>query len=1378
METTVSDLTAIQRAVSQQIELSRKKLLDLSLRNRLLAYRPAKQRSLLITDELAREVFDTLVLQGRAMGFRASQMTRNQDNLSFEDDEIIEESEKIAWQLPDNEAVAQHHTDRHLQTTLQPEQLQKRLHRVESEARSFFEEQGYSILYLALGFLNWTEAESSNEVHRAPLILIPVKLSRAGVASAYRLAWTGDEIATNISLQEELKKQYVSFPHFETPEEKDGIDDYYNTVSQTVKPKKEWSVTAEIYLDFFSFTKFVMWKDLEHSNWPEKQKPYDQTLLHELYGQSYPKSSINPITEAQIDEKLKARDLHHVRDADPSQICVLEAIKAGQNLVVQGPPGTGKSQTIVNAIAELLGAGKRVLFVSEKMAALNVVLDRLRESGIDRYCLALHSRNTNKLELMKELRRAFEYNVGPTGADLYHYQEHENLKLELNRLAEILRTPFGKIQWTPYKLVGIVETTWRHFEKAGSSVPEMLITSPSEVDFDAWDAARRHLVQLVQLMGLIWPVAKHPWRLTCPPLILPGDEKHVVDSLTRCLNLHVKVVKEMQSLAGISGLTIPRTLNEIQSALAAAEIVAQSEPNDPEVLMNAEWIQPNEQAYHLIQDLHSYQVLRRQVDALYKDESLSAVSRQDLYEMRLLYHKWYRYLVAGFWRKRSFLRGLYLMKAPRMTNALIEHLEILVEAVEVQQQLQANDSLGKTLFGRHWHGEQSNPTQLQRFADWVVLFWNEAINSVLTYDATIIVEKGAPTEEIRAAKLRVEQLTTQYAEEIARLDAQIHVDWVGQLGTEIQEADLSKLRSQFRNWLRHADHLRNWAQYVTLRDSQPDLISQNVIQAVEDGRIRSTQDVLPSLHGGFADAMLRYAIGKNDTLHKFAGVLHEQSIRDFVKLEKDILRLNGTRLASQLSNRVPEMANRLPKESPLWRLRHQMSLQRRHMPIRKLLHETGELVQQLKPCFMMSPLSVAQFLEPGNLTFDTVIFDEASQVRTEDALGAILRGRQVVIMGDKMQLPPTSFFDKFASDENLDEDVEERVETSEKNESILERAETPWPGRMLTWHYRSRHESLIQFSNSEFYKNQLQVFPSPRSDDKSLGLKLIHIPESVYDRGNSRTNRIEATHIAEAVMDHFRQRPDKSLGVGAFSAAQERAITDALELQRKQHPDLEEYFRDDRPEKFFVKNLETIQGDERDVIFISVGFGRDANGEIKKQFGPLIISGGERRLNVLITRAKEHCVVFTNFLAEDLEISKQESKGVEKLRAFLYFAKNRTLPVITAGLEESDSQFEEAVHDFLSYSGYKVNKQIGCAKYRIDLAVVHPKEPGRYVIGIECDGAMYHSSRVARERDRLRQQILENLGWKLHRIWSTDWYRSREDTRKRLLRAIETALLS
>jgi len=430
----------------------------------------------------------------------------------------------------------------------------------------------------------------------------------------------------------------------------------------------------------------------------------------------------------------------------------------------------------------------------------------------------------------------------------------------------------------------------------------------------------------------------------------------------------------------------------------------------------------------------------------------------------------------------------------------------------------------------------------------------------------------------------------------------------------------------------------------------------------------------------------------------------------------------------------------------------------------------------------MSPLSVSLFLEADDYNFDIIIFDEASQVCTEDAIGAIMRGSQVIIAGDNRQLPPTSFFTATTSDSNFDNDDfdEDEYDDSDAYESILDEAITVLPERSLKWHYRSRHEELIAFSNAKIYNYTLITFPSHIDRLTDNGVEYIHVPNGIYDRGGKKCNINEAKKVAEMVFEHIKKFPGRSLGVVTFSEAQQQAVENAIRQLRLQNQQYEKFFREDIEEAFFVKNLENVQGDERDTIIFSIGYAKDANGVMYMNFGPLSRSGGYRRLNVAITRAKYNLKLVGSIHPTDIRLENTNSEGVKMLRSYIEFAMDGPQvlqrEISFTNTVQLDSPFEESVYDFLVMKGHNVATQVGCSGYRIDLAVKHPALDSRFVLGIECDGATYHSARTARERDRLRQTVLEDIGWRIYRIWSTDWIKDPVTEGQKLLEEINTAI--
>ena len=568
---------------------------------------------------------------------------------------------------------------------------------------------------------------------------------------------------------------------------------------------------------------------------------------------------------------------------------------------------------------------------------------------------------------------------------------------------------------------------------------------------------------------------------------------------------------------------------------------------------------------------------------------------------------------------------------------------------------------------------------------------------------------------------------------------------------------LERIQGVLTAWQGARRLLQPWCLWRSVRDLAVAQGLQGVIVDLEADAI-PLSEVEAHFEFSYRNWWIKRTIDNDPVMRGFSSADHERKIREFRVADERFQKLTERYIAATLAGRIPVPSGTVVSaDSELGKLRRERQKQRGHLPVRLLVQSLPTLLPKLKPCLLMSPLSVSQYLDAGYPQFDLVVFDEASQIPVWDAVGVIARGKQLAVVGDPKQLPPTNFFSKSAEPE----EGASGNEQVEDLESILDECLGAGMNRLsLNWHYRSRHESLITFSNVTYYDSRLVTFPSPVTDDIAVKFERV---QGVYDRGGSRTNRAEADAIVRAIEAHHLD-PDKAqltLGVVTFNQPQQALIETLLDARRQAHPELDRAIAQRTHEKLFIKNLENVQGDERDVIFFSITYGPDIGGKVTMNFGPLNGPGGHRRLNVAISRARESVVIYSTLMPEQIDLARVRAAGVRDLKHYLEFAIRgaRALAEQSSptGLDP-DSPFEVAVIGMLRSAGWVVHPQVGCSGYRIDLAVVDPRAPGRYLIGIECDGRTYHSGATARDRDRLRQHVLENLGWKIHRIWSTDWW--------------------
>ena len=567
---------------------------------------------------------------------------------------------------------------------------------------------------------------------------------------------------------------------------------------------------------------------------------------------------------------------------------------------------------------------------------------------------------------------------------------------------------------------------------------------------------------------------------------------------------------------------------------------------------------------------------------------------------------------------------------------------------------------------------------------------------------------------------------------------------------------IASLVSRNASPLEDGTSFQNWLDYIRQRARLDGFGLGRLAGLVETSEVE-VGNALNAYRSGIYDLLARDILKKQPELGRFSGATQSAIQSQFADYDNRLKKLQCEQIAWKIDQvRIPtgNIAARASERTERALLEHECSKKKRHLPIRQLLHRAGTALVSLKPCFMMGPMSVAHYLEPGNIRFDLVVMDEASQIKPQDALGAVARGGQLVVVGDPKQLPPTSFFDRLMDDDEKD------PTGIEESESILDATRPIFDARRLRWHYRSQHESLIAFSNHSFYENDLVLFPSPNKQTDSFGIQFTRVARGCFV---NRKNLEEARIISEAVREHFLKNSDESLGIVAMSAEQRQHIERAIETLAKEDSLFRSGLERDatRKDALFIKNLENVQGDERDVVFISMTYGpQEPEGRVFQRFGPINSDVGWRRLNVLFTRSKKRMHIFSSMGSDDIVIQPTSRRGVKALREFLSFCETGILHSTDPNTgRQPDSDFEIEVMSALENEGFECIPQVGVAGFFIDVAVVDPGNPGRFLMGIECDGATYHSAKSARDRDRLRQAVLERLGWKIRRIWSTDWFK-------------------
>lgn len=1335
--------------VTQYLNVWKRSLLDLSARNRLLHFRKGLSTRVRLGRPGLHDLYMALAVEERSLAFPRPR------GLAVDDLELQEAVAPSAHVIPgDLEAAPPVNTLKDLKD------LYRRLERLRRGTRTIYEEQGVHTLFLALGLLQWREADHSEEVIDSPLLLVPVRLERT--EDRYLLCPHEDDVEVNPVLAYRLQRDFgLTLPGLDSNGEGQAPDVAFERFFQDVRnlaARKGWTVVDEAWLAQFAFYKLPMYRDLEAPGVAESAATHP--VVAALCGLRE-RSEPAPVDVRRAEEEYAGPELFPVLDADSSQLEVMEQVRQGRTIVVQGPPGTGKSQTIVNVIAQALREGKKVLFVSEKRAALEVVYERLEKLGLARLCLDLHSSRASRKAVVEDLMGSLHaLRTWQDRSDRAAFEQYRRVRSRLDEYVYELHRPRDRQGRSAFRVHGALARL-RDVPLVRAQLPFQRIL---DVEPDK-EAGVIELLERIAALGVWDHQQTHPWKDAAPSddfAPIPDAVASVCSALNQVYDSLLALAGEMAELTGVR----PATAREVEEHLDLVRHLAKR----PLVAIRESWLSAEAgQRASLVRfarELGERIELRRQ--GLAYLESLGVDPSADAGEVRLLYGmldqaekgSWYRRLVTE-WKVQRRLRQLLRRKLRRQEAVAVVRALFAVQDAEAW--VTANGDRIRTDLGL-----EPVPDRLNRTADAIMeaVVWTASTVEAAGGSLPDVLRRTILADDPAATRARAEALLERASSALLALGSATADEHFVRLfpkgvgGYSWRDWPLEKARETTATWEREAGRLPEWLEHLRqMRAAEQAGLSSFLTDCQAAGV--AARRLPDAFRRAYFTQWLGRAYESSEVLRSFQEHEWEELRRRFQELDRRLQQEAVKATFEMVASRLPNP----PPASELTVLSREANKKRRHLPLRKLFPQIPNLLLAVKPCLMMSPLSVATYLPRQVFSFDLVIFDEASQLLPGDAIGVLLRGKQAVIFGDKKQMPPTDFFQAHVEGDEEEPDAQDY-------ESILDIASTYFPGPMLKWHYRSRDERLIAFSNEHFYGRELVTFPSPRLDGVDTGISFVYVPDGVYGRGGSRTNVVEARRVAELVLEHCRTRPDLSLGVITMSIEQRDAVEEALRRLMREHPELVL----PRKEEFFIKNLETVQGDERDVIILDIGYGpSEPGGTPSLQFGPLNRSGGERRLNVAITRARYRMIVVSSMKPEQLEsiVGQARWDGPRLLAKYLAYAQRGGMEAGVYGTGQPESEFEEAVRDALVARGYQVDCQVGVSGYRIDLAVRDPDAPGRYIVGIECDGATYHSARTARDRDRIRQMVLESLGWHIVRVWSTDWIRDPARATDRLVEHIE-----
>lgn len=1239
------------------------------------------------------------------------------------------------------------------------------LYNLRNRDRNAEQEMGLNVLYLSYGFLKWRQRPEDPFAY-SPLFLIPMDLDKQGTLQPqYSLMLDEDEnVVFNPTLRLYLQQSFgldlsalVEKYDEENPRSAD-LEAQLQLLREALSSRPDWEVLApEPVLAIFHFANLILYKEMEA--WGTEMEAHP-LIARFCDHQPLQQPDFRPARE--IDRQLPALDGLQVIDADGSQVEAIQAAKDGISFVLDGPPGTGKSQTIVNMIAALVAQGKKVLFVSQKKAALDVVYFRMAQVGLADLCLDLHDHHQSNKIFIEGLATAWQaleesqLHPPPTGL----FERLERLKKQLNSYADQINQQPGNLPWTLHELYAQAASV------SQSPVLNFHLHDPLSYNAQKLQDIAEVLQRLGRQEAVYRQTQTHPWRQLKrhEPFSQLGREafEQRWQKLLQQTQTLLELADRWQHLSGLPPFEDLAQWQSGQPWRTLLQKVPDLPPSwlqqDPETLK--EQLQADQQQCQKLSQAwsESLQYLRPEISAR---------------NLELIADGLTRFEKTGIWK--AFLPAWYAFK-----KQLAQHFYAEEQAQYDLSRVRSDLTAYQELCAEREAWLKAEHPAAERFAGWETdwqtlgtdLSWLEHLCQLAPLNDTLkaLLLNPEQQQHLLACAAEIDSTWQALQDSIKALNT----DWPLSAETRLQEL-LQCAQTQQAAW----DQLDAWIAYAGVRENLLQLGLKPFLEALLAQPLPPEQ-----LEDAFMQRFYLLCIDAAEQnwpeLRSFVAADQIQRIHDFSELDREAFALNRQRVMQAHLQTYRQHARQIPPDQ-ISTLRKLAAQKRPRKRIRWLLKQLRNLILEIHPCWMMSPLSVAQFieLEKGQPTtlFDTVIFDEASQIYPEDGLCAIFRGKQLIVAGDPLQMPPTSVARAFMDPgESEDED-----DIGADYESVLDLAATIMRRRRLMWHYRSRFEELINPSNTHIYSGDLITFPRaerPLQDP----VRFHYVAEGVF---HQRKNQPEAEAVVKRLIELFKaaQAQDEPLSVGiiAMGLGQQDCIRDAIQTMQLEDPSLERFFDEDgEHEPLFIKNLENVQGDERDIILLSVGYGKNPDGKFFQRFGPINQQVGHRRLNVAFTRARRQVEIFASFHYHEMKIRPTSSAGVRFLRDYLRFAETGHLDSSAQGQQAllPLSPIAETLTQRLLEAGHTVHNQLGASRYRLELAVVDPRDPRHYVLGIESDGPMYQLAQTARDRDRLRSQVLQHGGWELSRIWSRDWWQNPEALVQHTLTQIETLSLS
>ncbi|HEY0890270.1 MAG TPA: DUF4011 domain-containing protein [Nocardioides sp.] len=1340
-----------------RIQQWKNSLLDLSLRNRLINYTDTAGVRLRVPESMIGQVEDLISAQKPITLRPVDQIDEIDRSRGIADATTLPE-ERIRQLVIDKQCLFTNVTDAAYLT---------RMRGIAYKARTLEEETGANNLYLALGSLTWS---LDGRQLRSPLILIPVRLTALSRGSAYRIAIDESGGSTpNFCLLEKLRTTFgLQIPGLANPVEDNSGIDIPAALEATRLAIAEQGLPMRVQetadLSILQFAKFRLWKDLDE-NW--------RALMANSLVKHLVETPVEPYedpTPAPQSVDLDALDAVSPVAADASQLEAVAEAVAGRTFVLEGPPGTGKSQTITNLLTRAVAEGKRVLFVAEKRAALDVVSSRLDAVGMGIFSLDLHDKASKPAVVRAQIKQALDHAVALDEQGLASNEEDlRSSRRVLARYADRLheKNPVGLSFYSARtQLLTLGE------DRPRLDVPASVLADPAL--YRQLAETLRHLPDAADLAR---PAANHPWRFvgltSVEPLQVSAirDAGQQVDQALGRLRATPALRDPLHAAATLSDLEALERLARGAASLGALDATRTDSWRSARdrFLQNLDAFTS---AAHPALDVLTPSALDLPIDRIHSDARAAEAAG----------------LFSRGRRRKAIAAELAPAIRPGATVKPRRVLELTTALAQLRDGVCDLISRGTAIEGielpEDWNPFEpaAKATLLAQF-DWLQTAgtavdpatarpFTAALRTWLTQGGSV------PAETVDALRSLVESFGTVSTSTAA--DPEEVRRWSGAMGL-VARWEQSSARRQLDDI--ELLSLRRWVAFNAALEPLRTAGMHGAATALADGEI-DADDAVQSFERGVAAASLqerRTAVGMDG----FDALAHDKTVARFTSSLALARGLMTSVVPSRVLSARPFQA--ASGRGRVGELQRELGRQRGGLGVRKLMQNYGDLIVQLMPCVLVSPDSVARFFPVGAQTFDLVVFDEASQIRVADAIGAMGRARSVVVVGDSKQMPPTAFAE---SSSDRDDDDEAQAYVVDDAESILKEAvDARVPQRWLTWHYRSQDESLIAFSNVHYYDSKLSSFPAPvkASADRlasGRGISLVRVDGTFQRHAKGkllRTNPVEADAIVADVARRFDASPDvaPSLGVVTFNQ-QQRTYIEGL-IRDHANDRLAEALDGPNGEGLFIKNLENVQGDERDVILFSTAFSVNDKGVLPLNFGPLTRAGGERRLNVAVTRARRQVVIFSSFEPEQIRVEQTQSLGIAHLRTYMEVAARGASVLESSGrISALPDRHRDQIAERLRAAGLIVATDVGLSDFRVDIALFKDEDPEQPAVAVLLDGPSWARRRTVGDRDGLPVDVLAKLmHWPaVERIWMPTWLADPEGVVARLLEVTKNARIA